>query len=538
MTNIKHILLSGGVFTACLASCSQQDLPTPEPEDSKIPTITVSDAGYISDSPSRASENGYRTEFAEGDACGLYIVQDGEVVVSNHKFKAFEINGSLQWKPAELNDIYIDSKDGIKAFLYYPYQQDMTGKVDATASDDARFFAPLISSWQPKADQSDYATGYTASDLMTSTGTVSASGISFTLTHRMALAVINLPTTVYKFQTEGIPDYIAGPTKFMTDAKPLSIDAGTFRYIVNPAAAKQPDIIGSYVDDKKEFIYTPSGLEASKLTTLIIGGGHEASIEKTADYKEGDFFCSTADASGWYIIPQNLTPGEYDNCIGIVFKVGRDETDQSDYTKPLNQGGPVLGEVVHGYVMALTDVNNNTDDQFNWAMYNYTQSVGTTDSYEDWNGYGNCLKIHEFVEARSNDGYNMKCFGALFACENYGNRILNNNLQYTDAYAWQKQFRAPANTSGWFLPSGGQLIKLVQTRSFLDTRIQKAADSMANTEAKNHIKLFSSYPHLLHVSSSEWDGTGVYAVSFNRLSVEGHPKYGSDGFSVRTILAF
>ena len=36
----------------------------------------------------------------------------------------------------------------------------------ASATDDAAFFAQLITGWIPKADQSKYAEGYTASDLM------------------------------------------------------------------------------------------------------------------------------------------------------------------------------------------------------------------------------------------------------------------------------------------------------------------------------------------------------------------------------------
>ena len=43
-----------------------------------------------------------------------------------------------------------------------------------------------------------------------------------------------------------------------------------------------------------------------------------------------------------------------DACIGIVFYAGRHETDQSDYTRPLTAGGPVLGSTVHGYVVSLT----------------------------------------------------------------------------------------------------------------------------------------------------------------------------------------
>lgn len=79
----------------------------------------------------------------------------------------------------------------------------MSGKTatpTGSALTDTEFFAPLVSAWQPQDDQSTHA-AYTASDLMTAEGSATTGEdntlhLSFTMNHRMALAVIEMPNTV------------------------------------------------------------------------------------------------------------------------------------------------------------------------------------------------------------------------------------------------------------------------------------------------------------------------------------------------------
>ena len=76
----------------------------------------------------------------------------------------------------------------------------MSGKTatpTGSALTDTEFFAPLVSAWQPQDDQSTHA-AYTASDLMTAEGSATTGEdntlhLSFTMNHRMALAVIEMP---------------------------------------------------------------------------------------------------------------------------------------------------------------------------------------------------------------------------------------------------------------------------------------------------------------------------------------------------------
>ena len=113
----------------------------------------------------------------------------------------------------------------------------MSGKTatpTGSALTDTEFFAPLVSAWQPQDDQSTHA-AYTASDLMTAEGSVTTGEdntlhLSFTMNHRMALAVIEMPKTVYKFIDANVPDYTVGAeATFTGTAKPLRMADGTFK---------------------------------------------------------------------------------------------------------------------------------------------------------------------------------------------------------------------------------------------------------------------------------------------------------------------
>lgn len=116
----------------------------------------------------------------------------------------------------------------------------MTGKTAASTGatlTDAEFFAPLIDSWRPRRDQSAYE-AYAASDLMTAngsveTGTDNSLTLTFSMAHRMALAVVELPAFGYRFTNKpSIPDYvISGPTEFVSEALPYLISDGICRYL-------------------------------------------------------------------------------------------------------------------------------------------------------------------------------------------------------------------------------------------------------------------------------------------------------------------
>lgn len=455
--NIIHTLWMAAALPLLLVSCQQEELPGMNGASDTTPlSITVTDGGYASTEKAvtRAVENGYRTEFTAGDECGLYIVRDGAIVYDNVKLTATAgTNGSLTWQP-EASVTLAGGFPDESYFLYYPYQANMSDKTSVSATDADGFFAPLVSGWQPATDQSTYA-AYTASDLMTATGTaVRTNGsisLSFSMTHRMAMAVIEMPKTVYKFNDNSIPDYVIATTAdFGDNAKLCRMADGTYRCIVNPASSTATRITGSYADGKKAFVITLSNIAAGSYRTYKVDGATQS--EKQATLQVGDYFCKGSD-NNWYIIPQEAGPDG--NVIGIVFHVGQHESDESDYS------GTGIGEAkCHGYVVALTDA---TSDYCMWGVYGKELGCCPTDgdgnklnNYSnpdiDWNGYAWTQKI--ITAAGGKDNLNA-----------------SNQAGYPATYyavvAYETGCNAPTNSSGWFLPSIGQMWNINQNRSSL-----------------------------------------------------------------------
>ena len=139
-------------------------------------------------------------------------------------------------------------------------------------------------------------------------------------------------------------------------------------------------------------------------------------------------------------------------------------------------------------------------------------AVGTaavTDKY-DWNGYANCRAIHDYVTAHAGEGWEMRHFHAAWACETYGNRSLDYDGTPTSAYAWQAPLKAPAGTSGWFLPSCGQLWYMMPYQDYLNSRFM-AAKEVSAAELQEYVKEF-------HVQSY-WSSTKVVYYIGQAMSV-------------------
>ena len=99
--NIYHLLQAA--LLLLLVSCTQEEFPAVQDKAQQL-TISVTDGGYTSAVENmktrvetRAVENGYTTEFTEGDACGFYMVRGGKPVYSNVKLTA-EKGGCLTIK--------------------------------------------------------------------------------------------------------------------------------------------------------------------------------------------------------------------------------------------------------------------------------------------------------------------------------------------------------------------------------------------------------------------------------------------------------
>ena len=71
------------------------------------------------------------------------------------------------------------------------------------------------------------------------------------MTHRMALAVVEMPKTVYKFTDTSIPDYVIATTAdFSGEANPAAIRTA-HTATVRPGQGNTVTLTGSYADGKE-----------------------------------------------------------------------------------------------------------------------------------------------------------------------------------------------------------------------------------------------------------------------------------------------
>lgn len=447
--NIYHLLQAA--LLLLLVSCTQEEFPAVQDKAQQL-TISVTDGGYTSAVENmktrvetRAVENGYTTEFTEGDACGFYMVRGGKPVYSNVKLTAEKdaATGGIMWKTD--GTTLAAGMDGESYYLYYPYQADMAGKTATPAEwavmTDAEFFKPLIDGWQPGDDQSTHA-AYTASDLMTAGGSTTGTGntihLSFAMKHRMALAVIEMPKTVYKFIDANVPDYTVGAeATFTGTAKPLRMADGTYRYLVH---SSMPTIEGCYDGGNREFTITTSASHpvVGEYKRYKVDGAAETI--KNVTYAEsgiariGDFYCTKNNGTTGYLIPKEAdeTTVQAAKVVGIVFQTDKSRIGAKEKEKLGGEGN------VHGLVMAVKNIATRQA----WGLFGMDEGLTTcrtkADNYNDISGYGNCEHI------RTNRG-NFDSYPAFKA-----------------AYDYNTTCPVPATTTGWYLPASGQWWDILQ----------------------------------------------------------------------------
>lgn len=286
MKNIIYTLCTGAALL--LAGCSQ-DEPTVKGDDDAL-TIIVADNGYSdSTSQSRTVDNAYSTEFVAGDICGIYVVRDGAVIVDNARLTAKAAATGIIWQTDA--GVSLGNKAGDRYFLYYPYRSDT--KAAATVSDtdtDSEFFADLIAGWTVNTDQSTHDK-YSASDLMTAEGVLAGKGtLTFAMKHRMALAVVEMPSLVYHFTNPGLTDYIVKHDADFSRSggTPYRMPDGTYRYLHKEVKYPAPSVSMpfDYLNGTKTASIEVAYIPAGSYKVFRVEGG---AVEKTHTLQIGDY---------------------------------------------------------------------------------------------------------------------------------------------------------------------------------------------------------------------------------------------------------
>ena len=454
--NIYHLLQAA--LLLLLVSCTQEEFPAVQDKAQQL-TISVTDGGYTSAVENmktrvetRAVENGYTTEFTEGDACGLFMIRglysDKKMIYSNVKLTAERdaATGSLVWKP-EAGTTLEGGLSDEEYYLYYPYKADLDDTVIrnlleyAITKPQLPFFYPLVNRWPVEVDQSSYA-DYTASDLMTASCTPTLENgklrLDFVMKHEFALVVIEMPKTVYKFIDANVPDYTVGAeATFTGTAKPLRMADGTYRYLVH---SSMPTIEGCYDGGNREFTITTSASHpvVGEYKRYKVDGAAETI--KNVTYAEsgiariGDFYCTKNNGTTGYLIPKEAdeTTVQAAKVVGIVFQTDKSRIGAKEKEKLGGEGN------VHGLVMAVKNIATRQA----WGLFGMDEGLTTcrtkADNYNDISGYGNCEHI------RTNRG-NFDSYPAFKA-----------------AYDYNTTCPVPATTTGWYLPASGQWWDILQ----------------------------------------------------------------------------
>ncbi len=253
---LTHALLSL-LFVGCESAGVGDAADDTDQEEETLFCLVVSDAGYTSSPTSRAYEQYYHTEFESGDQIGLFILQDGAVIVANEPYTCNalgEWNGEVGYMGGAFLDSDGSPKDGVEYFAYFPYSDALdsstvveSGAVGATANE---FFANVVAAWSSVEDQSDR--GYESSDLMISKGYfndiyLNTHSLYFGFVHQMSMLHLEFPYSSTEPASNislSIDGVVVGSEKLHQLTKGNYAGAENhFRYIFEPSSVARSLVV-------------------------------------------------------------------------------------------------------------------------------------------------------------------------------------------------------------------------------------------------------------------------------------------------------
>ena len=504
----------------CLAAaaCSKDDImPEPAPQQGITPTkiiFNVTRGGYEGDAETRAP----KSEWAEGD-----VIYFGSSYYLN---KATYTDG--EWV-VTMNDTFANGVTYISARYAEKVTDDTYNHLSIEHGDVA-----YTTSGTYEMDEGGVATITLRLDQHPQ-GRMTFTGVG----KGKELTVRGMKYVSHFRCDESLPRYREAPITLTGEDD----GTATLYALPTPPIVTEAGITLTVTYDGVVYTKTFAGKEFKENSNITLaapsleGGWAEAVTEyAAADLKMGDYLYSdgtTSDGGLRKLFPDGtvetateaVAPEAGKTVIGIVFHAGRHATDASDYTKPLNAGGPTLAGEVRGYAVAITDAC--LYDVWNggvlWATkpndkFDCDFVIDVSDNLDDWNGYANCQVMHDYVTAHAGEDWEMRHFQAAWSCETYGNRTLDYEGNPTSDYEWQAPLRAPAGTSGWFLPSVGQLYYMATCRDYLDSRFM-AAKAASAAELQDYVKGFDTDSYSCYWSSTEdersWYTDYAYGMSFS-----------------------
>lgn len=420
----------------------------PAQMEGELLRLRVSDAGYLDvGTGSRATDSGLTTTFEDGDKIGLFVVNnENEVLYANVPYTKNKEEWTAEQK--------VRTKGyPVRVFAYYPYVEDakIIEKVDATAGDASAFFQTYIEGLDI-SNQSTLA-DYRQADVMAcmveiDDAEAARKELTLKMNHLMGLVMVKLPTEVtlssvnyylrgdeeftWKVENVTLPANLSEESLTVTGGiQPLKEETG-YRYL-----CKSGENNISFSGGFKTYGATKSYSVSS--ATVSSGSSKTYNVSVTpfaapgkAEYtpQPGDFYMK--DGS----VLSRVTSSNKADCIGIVYWV-------PTATDPLESHEVTWLEehstCIHGLVVGLKEQKSQ------WGTYGETTNI--TDSKTDviFRGYSNTKGL-----VSEHSGY------AIVSAYN----SLKSGVTLP-----------PGKTSGWYVPSVSELMKLYQAKIKVDTSL-------------------------------------------------------------------
>lgn len=441
-TNSWKITFMALAMATAMTGCNQNNelgTPAPSSEEDVLNVVATANDFVSSDATSRVSETDYTTTFEEGDAIGVFVVRDGEALISNMKM-TLGADGTTWAGENGAKLYYYKDADYI---AYSPYTDGLSATSETEIVD---YFTAKLEGTTGQSTLADYQ----AADLMTASVAAAevtrGQNINFKFAHQMSMIEIKVPIRAYK--TSGGYEYSAplGLKVKIGDKEGFSLctfgkettgDAGSevtkgiYRCIVAPSETAL-NVEGEF-QDGSDPVYFPATNGAALSVTPKAGSYKGFDVNYTyesynaeRDLEIGDYYY--ADGS---IYPKKLGNAPKTGCVGIIFSTETSVTDQANNWS-------------HGYVVSLFDTDD-INTKYSWSTVNeditglnlYEKTVDSfTSAFADYDGYSATQAI---LAAPS---YSAAAYAAVNAAVTYGKEI-------------------PSLTSGWYLPSIGQVALII-----------------------------------------------------------------------------
>lgn len=453
-TNSWKITFMALAMATAMTGCNQNNelgTPAPSSEEDVLNVVATANDFVSSDATSRVSEADYTTTFEEGDAIGVFVVRDGEALISNMKM-TLGADGTTWAGESGAKLYYYKDADYI---AYSPYTDGLSATSETEIVD---YFTAKLEGTTGQSTLADYQ----AADLMTASVAAAevtrGQNINFKFAHKMSMIEIKVPIRAYT--TTGGYEYSAplglsveidnAEYALCTFGKETTGDAGSevtkgiYRCIVAPSDAAL-NVEGEFQDGSVPVYFPAAGGAALSVTPKA---GEYKGIDVKYDYgtysaerdlQVGDYYY--ADGS---IYPNELSNVPETGCIGKIFSLSTTAEDKAHGW-------------VNGYVIALKNVEGTM------ASATYAYGKWSSNTSEVAGGADNAV----YSQNATNDGMTDDKKQAVFAAKNGYDMTLTLVEKGIIAAILARNYDCayPEGTSGWFLPAPGQVVEFLNNMS-------------------------------------------------------------------------